>query len=63
MNEVVPGSIVKITGNDLTIYAKVLWNMEDIKENNGINFRISEAAASQLQLRDSKFPLTIQFYK
>ncbi len=63
MNEAPPGSIVQIKGNGKTIYAKVLWKMEDMKENEGIRFRISNAAASALGMSDEKFPLTIAYFE
>ncbi len=64
MNNVVPGSIVRISStNGKAIYAKVLWNMEDIKENNGLDFRISNSATAALDIADEKFQLTISYYK
>lgn len=64
MNDVPPGSIVQVTNAEgKAIYAKILWNMGDIKDNEGLNFRISDAAAVALGLKDIKFPLTVTFYE
>jgi LysM repeat protein len=64
MNEAPSGSIVKISAaNGNVVYAKVLWKLDDMKENKGLQFRISEAAASALNVQGDKFPLTIQYYE
>ncbi|WP_164974335.1 LysM peptidoglycan-binding domain-containing protein [Filimonas effusa] len=64
VNDIAPGSIVKITNADgnKTIYAKVLWNMGDLKENEGLSYRISNAAADALGISDLKFQITIAYY-
>lgn len=64
MNDVPPGSIVKITSpSNKIIYAKVLWSLGDMKENEGLNFRISNAAASVLGINDATFNLTVTYYE
>ncbi len=63
MNDVPPGSIVKIASSDKVIYAKVLWNLGDIKENEGLDFRISNAAASALGISDPKFQVTVSYFE
>lgn len=64
MNDIAPGSIVQITSEEgKSIYAKVLWNMGDIKDNEGLNFRISDAAASALNLKANKFQLAVTYYE
>jgi len=64
MNDVPPGSIVKITGpNSKYVFAKVLWNLGDMKENDGLNFRISNAAAAALGISDTKFNVTVAYYE
>jgi len=64
MNDVSPGSIVKVSNADgKSVYAKVLWNMGDAKDNEGLNFRVSDAAAATLGLKDAKFPVTVTYYK
>jgi len=57
-----PGTIVKVTAdNGNTVYAKVLWNMGDLKENAGINFRVSNAAAAALHVNDESFNVNVSF--
>ena len=64
MNNIPPGSIVKITSSEnKTVYAKVLWSLGDMKENEGLNYRISNATASALGITDAKFNLTVIFYE
>lgn len=63
MNDVPPGSIVKIASSNKAIYAKVLWNLGDMKENEGLDFRISNAAASALGISDPKFQVTVSFFE
>jgi hypothetical protein len=57
-----PGTIVKLTAdNGKSVYAKVLWNMGDLKENNGVNFRVSNATAAALNENASSFKLTVYY--
>ncbi|MBG9376576.1 LysM peptidoglycan-binding domain-containing protein [Panacibacter sp. DH6] len=64
MNEAPSGSIVKISAsNGNVVYAKVLWRLDDMKENKGLQFRISEAAAAALNVQGDKFPLSVQYYQ
>ena len=63
MNDAPTGSVVKVksaSGN--IIYAKVLWPIDDIKANEGLTFRISDAAASALGIGDQKFGLIVQYH-
>jgi LysM repeat protein len=50
MDNVAVGTIVKIrhTGTNKVVYAKVLGQLSDIKENAGLTIRISNAAAAEL---------------
>ena len=48
MNDVPTGSVVKIKNGKNELYAKVLWNLSEMKENDGLAFRISTAAAAAL---------------
>ncbi len=52
IDKVAPGSIVKITNpsNNKIIFAKVLGEMSGIRQNEGLNIRISDAAASALTI-------------
>ena len=62
-NDIEPGTIVKITAdNGSSVYAKVLWNMGDMKENAGINFRISDATATALRVNNTaSFNLNVRY--
>lgn len=64
MNDVAPGTIVKIaSAENKVVYAKVLGSMPEMKENNGLLIRISNAAASYLGIIDPKFPVQISYYQ
>lgn len=63
MNDAPPGSIVKVTYGSNTLYAKVLWSLSNMKENEGLDFRISTAAASALGITDTKFSVNIQYFQ
>lgn len=54
IDKVQPGTIIKVVNpaNNKTIYAKVLGELHDIKLNEGLLLRISNAAASELGLAD-----------
>jgi LysM repeat protein len=61
-NDIEPGTIVKLTAdNGNTVYAKVLWNMGDLKDNAGIDFRVSNATAAALKEDGASFGLNISF--
>ena len=64
-NSAAPGTIIKITSNTTgkTIYAKVLDIMPDIKQNNGILIRVSNAAAEELGVGENKFDCTLSYTK
>jgi LysM repeat protein len=61
MNDVNQGDIVRLTANNKTICAKVLGPLPDIKEDNGLLIRLSNAAAAQLGVEDAKFSVTINY--
>lgn len=64
IDEVKPGTIIKITNpeNNAIIYAKVLGQMKGIKQNEGLDIRISDAAVSELAVSDSeKFIVSISY--
>jgi LysM repeat protein len=64
MNDVAPGTVIKLsTGGSKTVYAKVLGSMPEMKENNGLLLRISNAAAAHLGILDAKFPVEISYYQ
>ncbi len=57
-----PGTVVKLSAdNGKTVYAKVLWSMGDLKENNGADFRVSNATAAALNENASSFNLNIYY--
>ncbi|MDI3321832.1 LysM peptidoglycan-binding domain-containing protein [Pinibacter soli] len=63
MNNVPVGTIVKVsnTSNNKIVYAKVLGNLADIKENSGLAIRISNAAAAELGAGENKFSASIAY--
>ncbi|MBL0335154.1 MAG: LysM peptidoglycan-binding domain-containing protein [Chitinophagaceae bacterium] len=59
-----PGNIVKLTNpaTNRVVYAKVLGEMMGIRQNEGLNIRISNAAAAALQVTEQdKFILKINY--
>lgn len=64
-NSAAPGTIIKITNtaNGKTVYAKVLDVIPDIKQNNGLLIRISNAAAQELGVGETRFDCTLNFSK
>ncbi|MFN4005975.1 MAG: LysM peptidoglycan-binding domain-containing protein [Chitinophagaceae bacterium] len=66
MNDVPPGQIVKVTtAEGKTIYAKVLWSMKDMRDSDGLQFRISNAAASALGIAEgiAKFSVSVTYFE
>ena len=64
MDHVEPGTIVKIVNptNSKSIYAKVLGEMSGIRQNQGYDVRISNAAASALDVADpDKFIVRVNY--
>ncbi len=64
IDKVPPGTIVKVTNpsNNNSIYAKVLGEMSGIRQNEGLSIRISNAAASVLQIQEQdKFIVKINY--
>jgi hypothetical protein len=60
-NSADPGTIVKVTNkaNGKSVYAKVLDVMPDIRQNNDLIIRISNAAAQELGVTEPKFDCTL----
>jgi translation elongation factor EF-G len=56
INELTPGTIIKIVNpsNGKSIYAKVLGQMSGIRQNEGYDIRISNAAAKVLAIADTE---------
>jgi LysM repeat protein len=63
VNNIAPETIVKLTANGKSVYAKVLESLPDLKDNKGIVCRLSNAAASALGITDVKFDVEISFYE
>jgi LysM repeat protein len=63
INDIAPETIVKITVNGKSVFAKVLESLPDLKDNKGLICRLSNAAASALGITDAKFNVEISFYE
>jgi LysM repeat protein len=64
MDNVEPGTIIRITNpsNNKAVYAKVLGEMSGIRQNQGLEVRISNAAASALEINDpNKFVVKVNY--
>ena len=64
IDNLIPGTIIKLINpaNQKEIYAKVLGEMSRIKQNEGLDIRISNAAAAMLEVpENSKFNLQIHY--
>ncbi|WP_298302847.1 LysM peptidoglycan-binding domain-containing protein [Hydrotalea sp.] len=61
VNNIPEGTIVKIESNQKVVYAKVLGALPNIKEDDGLLMRISNAAAAVLGMADKRFPVTVQY--
>jgi murein DD-endopeptidase MepM/ murein hydrolase activator NlpD len=61
MNNVTPGTIVKIMSGDKYVYAKVLDKLPDMKQNEGLLLRMSNAAAASLGTSSDKFFVSIVY--
>src|SRR5579872_2649291 len=63
MNNIAVGTIVRVTdpATGKIIYAKVLGQLPDMKESNGLTIRISNAAAAELGAGDGKFNVLVNY--
>jgi len=62
MNGISVGTIIRVSGtNGKTVYAKVLGQLPEMKESNGLIVRISNAASAELGLGEGKFPVDIKY--
>lgn len=64
IDAVQPGTIVKVINptNNKAVYAKVLGEMSGIRQNEGLNIRISNAAASALEISEQdKFIVKVNY--
>jgi LysM repeat protein len=64
-NSAAAGTIIKITNNTTgrSVYAKVLDLIPDVKQNNGLIIRISNAAADALGATENKLDFTLNYSK
>lgn len=63
INGITPGTIVRITAaNNKSICAKVLGALPEMKENNSLLLRMSNAAASVLRITETKFTVKVTYY-
>jgi LysM repeat protein len=60
INKIDAGTVISLSSNNKTIYAKVLGALPDIKEDNGLLLRLSNAAAAALGVAD-KFDVIINY--
>jgi hypothetical protein len=62
MNSAAVGTIIRVSGmNGKTIYAKVLGQLPEMKESNGLLIRISNAASAELGLGEGKFAVEVKY--
>ena len=63
MNNVPVGTIVKVNfpSTNKSVYAKVLGQLPDMRESQGLTIRISEAAASELGAGNTKFTVDVAY--
>lgn len=63
MNNVPVGTIVKVNfpSTNKSVYAKVLGQLPDMQESQGLTIRISEAAASELGAGNTKFTVDVDY--
>lgn len=64
IDKVPPGTIIRVINpaNNKMIYAKVLGEMSGIRQNEGLNIRISNAAASALEItEEDKFIVKVNY--
>jgi len=64
-NTAEPGTIIKVTNiaNGRSVYAKVLDAIPDIKQNTGLLMRISNSAADELGITETKFDCSVSYIK
>jgi LysM repeat protein len=61
MNNVPVGTIIKVTVNGKSVYAKVLGQLPEMKESTGLLIRISNAASAELGTGEVKFPVDVRY--
>lgn len=61
INGVPVGTIIRISSNGKTIYAKVLGQLPEMKESNGLIIRISNAASAELGTGEGRFTVEVRY--
>ena len=61
LNNVQSGSIVKVSANNKIVYAKVLGPLPNIKEDNNLALRVSNATAAALGATENQFIAKVEF--
>jgi len=61
LSNVQSGSIVKISANNKIVYAKVLGPLPNIKEDNNLALRVSNATAAALGATENQFNAKVEF--
>jgi LysM repeat protein len=64
INDITPGTIVRITAsNDKSICARVLGPLPETKGAEGLLLRMSNSAASVLDMKDQQFTVTLTYFE
>lgn len=64
INDIAPGTIVRITAsNDKSICARVLGPLPETKGAEGLLLRMSNSAASVLDMKDQQFTVTLTYFE
>lgn len=64
INDIAPGTIVRITAsNNKSICARVLGTLPETKGAEGLLLRLSNSAASVLDMKDQQFTVTLTYFK
>lgn len=64
INDIAPGTIVRITaGNDKSVCARVLGPLPETKGAEGLLLRMSNSAASVLDIKDQQFTITLTYFE
>lgn len=62
-NGIPEGTIVRLTANNKSVCAKVLGSLPSMKGDNGLQMRISNAAAAALGLEANRFQLMVTYFQ
>lgn len=61
LNNVQSGSVVRVSANNKSVYAKVLGPLPNIKEDNNLALRVSNATAAALGATENKFTAKVEY--